>query len=151
MAVAYAALENGGRVVRPHMGLAVEDDAGSEIQRLPKPAGRSLNIDAGDRQAILDGLHESTTGDGTSAKVFSGWNQSAFPVYGKTGTAERPPRADQSWYVAFIPNKARPIVIATTVEDGGFGSDAAAPIACRMLATWFYQKASCAPGRSRTN
>ena len=151
LATAYAAIANGGRVVRPHLGMKVENDTGGEIQRIPTPPARKVAIDPGDRQAIMDGLHMATMGDGTSAKVFSDWNQSAFPVYGKTGTAERPPRADQSWYVAYVPSKTKPIVIAATVEDGGFGSDAAAPIACRMLATWFYQKASCAPGRSKTN
>ena len=35
-------------------------------------------------------------------------------------------------------------MIATTVEDGGFGAEAAAPITCRMLAHWFHQKARCA-------
>jgi len=151
LATAYAAIANGGRVVRPHLGMKIEDDIGSEVQRIPTPAARKVAIDPGDRQAIMDGLHMATMGDGTSAKVFSDWNQSAFPVYGKTGTAERPPRPDQSWYVAYVPSRTRPIVIAATVEDGGFGSDAAAPIACRMLATWFSQKASCAPGRSKTN
>jgi penicillin-binding protein 2 len=151
MAVAYAAIANGGKVVRPHLGLAVEDDAGSEIQRLERPAARTLDIDPGQRQAIAEGLHLSTLADGTSAKVFSDWNQDRFPVYGKTGTAERQPKLDQSWYVAWVPHPTKPIVIAATVEQGGFGSDAAAPLTCRMLASWFDQKASCAPGRSRTN
>ena len=150
LATAYAALANGGRVVRPHLGMKVEDDIGSEVQRIPTPAARKVAIDPADRLAIMDGLHLATMGDGTSAKVFTGWNQNAFPVYGKTGTAERQPQLDQSWYVAYVPSKTKPIVIATTIEQGGFGSDAAAPVTCRMLATWFYQKATCAPGRSRT-
>ena len=56
-------------------------------------------------------------------------------------------------YLAYLARRieSQPIVIAATVEQGGFGSDAAAPITCRMLATWFDQRASCAPGRSRTN
>ena len=28
MAVAYAAIANGGKIVRPHLGIAVEDDGG---------------------------------------------------------------------------------------------------------------------------
>jgi penicillin-binding protein 2 len=151
MAIAYAALQNGGRIVRPHLGLAVEDDAGSEVQRLTAPAVRKVAINERDRQAIADGLHLSTLDDGTSAKVFADWDQDAYPVYGKTGTAERKPKLDQSWYVAWVPDRARPIVIAATVEQGLFGSDSAAPITCRMLAAWFNQRASCAPGRSRTN
>jgi len=150
LAVAYAAIANGGRVVRPHLGLAVEDAGGSEITRIPAPGARRVAIDSGDRRAVMDGLHMSTIGDGTSARVFADWNQDRFPVFGKTGTAERLPRPDQSWYAAYVPHAARPIVIAATVEDGLYGSDSAAPIVCRMLATWFHQKAACAPGRSRT-
>ncbi len=143
MAVAYAAIANGGKVVRPHVGIAVEDDGGRELQRIKVPAVRRIKIDESHRQAVLDGLRLSTIGDGTSAGVFSGWKHDAFPIYGKTGTAERPPRGDQSWYVAYVQHKSKPIVIATTVEEGGFGAEAAAPITCRMLARWFDQKSSC--------
>lgn len=151
MAVAYAAIANGGQVVRPHLGTAIEDEGGSEIQRLPVPAARRVGIDAGDRRAVLDGLHLSTTAaGGTSADVFAGWPQRRLPVYGKTGTAERQPHGDQSWYIAYVPHPARPIVVAVTVEQGGFGAEAAAPVACRMLRRWFEVKAQCAPGASRT-
>jgi len=150
MAVAYAALANGGKVVRPHLGVAVEDDAGRQLQRIDSGPARPVAIDPGYRQAILDGLHQATINDGTSAPVFRGWNQSRLPLFGKTGTAQRPPRPDQSWYVAFVKDGARPIVIAATVEDGGFGAEAAAPVVCRMLNGWYHQKAACAAGTSAT-
>jgi penicillin-binding protein 2 len=98
----------------------------------------------------MAGLRLSTIGDGTSADVFRGWNHEAFPVYGKTGTAERPGREDQSWYVCYVPNGSKPIVLAVTVEDGGFGAEAAAPIARVMLAEWFNQRKTFVAGRSRT-
>ena len=144
MAVAYSTLQNGGKVVRPHLGVAVEDDGGSELRRIKVPAARHVKIDPGNRQAVLDGLHMATMGAGTSAGVFSDWNQDSFPLFGKTGTAERYGHGDQSWYVAFVQHRSRPIVIATTVEDGGFGAEAAAPVTCRMLAEWYHQKARCA-------
>ncbi len=151
MAVAYAALANGGGVVRPHLGLGVEDDAGRQLQRLDSGPARPVRFDPGYRQAILDGLHLSTIDVGTSAEVFRGWNQTALPLFGKTGTAQRTGRPnDQSWYVAFIKNGPRPIVIAATVEDGGFGAEAAAPVVCRMLNHWYRQKAACAAGTSAT-
>ena len=151
MAVAYAALANGTKVVRPHLGLGVEDDAGRQLQRLDSGPARPVRFDPGYRQAILDGLHLSTIADGTSAEVFRGWNQSALPLFGKTGTAQRTGRPnDQSWYVAFIKNGPRPIVVAATVEDGGFGAEAAAPVVCRMLNHWYRQKAACAAGTSAT-
>jgi penicillin-binding protein 2 len=152
MAVAYAAIENGGRVVRPHLGVAVEDNStGRELQKIDPGTARRVRMDPGARAAMLQGLHAATaSAGGTSADVFKGWNQSAFPVYGKTGTAQRPPRPDQSWYVCFVPNKSRPIVLAVTVEDGGFGAEAAAPIARVMLAQWFGQKKTFIAGKSHT-
>ena len=150
MAVAYAALANGGSVVKPHLGAAVESVTGRQIEAIKSPAARKVKIDPADRQAILDGLHLSTTEDGTSADVFGDWDQARFKLYGKTGTAERPPRPDQSWYAAFVNDRARPIVVVATVEDGGFGAESAAPVACEMLSKWYGQSASCSPGGSRT-
>jgi penicillin-binding protein 2 len=64
-------------------------------------------------------------------------------VYGKTGTAERFANGakveDQSWYMCFLDNPQRPIVIAVTVEQGGYGAETAAPIA-RLIASQYYGK-----------
>ncbi|MBJ7343013.1 MAG: hypothetical protein JHC46_05445 [Solirubrobacteraceae bacterium] len=150
MAVAYSAIANGGTVVRPHLGMAIENETGRQLERIEAPPLRRVVIDPSYQKSILDGLHQSTLGDGTSADVFSGWNQSKFPVYGKTGTAERPPRPDQSWYAAYVPSATKPIVIVATVEDGGFGAEAAAPAVCKMLATWFSQPDRCSSGASTT-
>ena len=151
MAVAYGAIANGGRVVRPHLGVAVEDANGREIQRIDPGTARRVKMDPAARAAIMQGLHMATVGDGTSADVFRGWNQDAFPVYGKTGTAERPGHGDQSWYVCYVPNASKPIVVAVTVEDGGWGAEAAAPVARVMLAEWFNQKKTFIAGKSKTN
>ncbi len=150
MAVAYSAIANGGTVVRPHLGMTIENETGRQLERIEAPPSRRVAIDPSHQQSILDGLHQSTLGDGTSADVFRGWNQSKFPVYGKTGTAERPPRPDQSWYAAYVPSATKPIVIVATVEDGGFGAEAAAPAVCKMLATWFSQSDRCSSGASTT-
>ena len=150
MAVAYGAVANGGEVVRPHLGVAVEDANGRELQRIEPGAPRKINFDPVALQAIRDGLHNATI-DGTSADVFKGWDQKRYPVYGKTGTAQRNSRPnDQSWYVAFVPDPKRPIVVAVTVEDGGFGAEAAAPVARTILAKWYGQPTDFVSGSSRT-
>ena len=44
MAVAYAAIANGGELVRPHVGLRVEDPDGRTIQEIdPPPAATSTS------------------------------------------------------------------------------------------------------------
>jgi penicillin-binding protein 2 len=93
------------------------------------------------RQAIMDGLRLAASAPGgTSADVFKDWPHKRLPVYGKTGTAQRPGQDDQSWYVAYVASPTRPIVVAVTVERGGFGAVAAAPAARQILSQWFFGK-----------
>ena len=139
MAIAYAALENGGKIVRPHLGLDVEDSQGRLVQEIDPPTARSIHMSSADRAAILEGLHAAASEPGgTSADVFAGWDQERWPVYGKTGTAERGAgRPDQSWYVCFVPDPEKPIVVAVTIEGGGWGATSAAPAARQILSQWF--------------
>ncbi len=161
MATAYAGIAQGGRIPVPRLGKAVQDDKGLQIQTLAPKAPRRVKIQASYRDAIMDGLHLAASAEGgTSTSVFTGWDQGRFPVYGKTGTAQVVGKQDQSWYVAYSydgPDKKRPIVIAVTVEEGGFGAATAAPIACRIMRTWFAfgapnsnKAATCASGSDAT-
>jgi len=151
MAVAYSAIENGGRVVRPHLGMEVDDSFGRLVQTLSRPPARRVDINAADRTVVLDGLHAAASQPGgTSADVWAGWPQGQHPIYGKTGTAQHSNADDQSWYLCFSPDPARPIVIAITVEQGGFGAEAAAPAARLMMSNWFHVKPQLVVGHSKT-
>jgi penicillin-binding protein 2 len=136
MAVAYAAIANGGRVLRPRLGQRIEDSSGRALQQLEAPTARKLRIAPEHRQAILDGLRGAASGPGgTSTAVFEGF---PIPIAGKTGTAEKGlGRADQSWYVALAPWPSPKYVVAVTDEAGGFGAETAAPMARRILAELF--------------
>jgi penicillin-binding protein 2 len=132
MAVAYAAIANGGRVLRPRLGLRIEDATGRALQELDAPTARRVKISKENRDAILEGLYGAANAPGgTSTPVFEGF---PIPVAGKTGTAEHLGRADQSWYVALAPYPNPKYVVAVTDEAGGFGADTAAPMARRILA-----------------
>jgi len=147
LAVAYAAIENRGKIVQPHLGLEIERANGELVQRIERDPARRIHIDEADREAVATGLHLAASAPGgTSADVFAGWPQDQLPIYGKTGTAQTP-KGDQSWYVAYVPDPKRPIVVAVTVEQGGFGAATAAPIACRMIAKYYaVANAACARG-----
>ncbi|HVS28068.1 MAG TPA: penicillin-binding protein 2 [Solirubrobacteraceae bacterium] len=148
MAVAYSAVANGGRVVTPHVGLDVEDAVGRALQRIDPGASRKVHISDANRQAILDGLHLAASAPGgTSADVFKGFPRK---VFGKTGTAQRAGQGDQSWYVCYVPDGRRPVVVAVTIERGGFGAQAAAPAARLILSQWFGIKKKFVTGQSRT-
>ena len=141
MAVAYAALANGGRVLRPRLGLRVEDAAGRAIQEIRAPAQRRVTIRPGYRQAILDGLYAAAQmPSGTSYPVFGADKSFPIKVAGKTGTAERPPSGDQSWYVGLAPYPNPKYVVAVTIENGGFGVETAAPAAKKIIGELFNVK-----------
>jgi penicillin-binding protein 2 len=132
MAVAYAAIGNGGDVVRPHVAMRVEDPGGRVVQEIAPAPRRHVDIEPSSRDAIMDGLTGAAMEPGgTSYPVFGG-----FPVEiaGKTGTAERGVTVeDQSWYVALAPANDPQYVVAVTIERGGFGAEAAAPAAKDIL------------------
>ena len=133
MAVAYAAIANGGKVLRPRLGLRIENSAGQAEQNVKAPVARRLKIPAEYRQAILDGLRGAASAPGgTSTGVFEGF---PIEIAGKTGTAEKGAgRADQSWYVALSPWPDPKYVVSVTDEAGGFGAETAAPMARLILA-----------------
>jgi penicillin-binding protein 2 len=139
MAVAYAALGNGGKIVTPHLGLEIEDAAGRVLKEFDPPIRRKIHIDPAYRSAILEGLHEAAqTPGGTSDPVFGSF---PIPVAGKTGTAERgTEHADQSWYCILAPYPNPRIVTCVTIEEGGFGAQAAAPAAHTILEAYFHKQ-----------
>jgi penicillin-binding protein 2 len=157
MAVAYSALSNAythagrGWVPRPHLGMEIDDTSGALVQDLSFPPLRRVNLNYADLSLVMEGIHEAASQPGgTSADVWAGWNQNAHPVFGKTGTAQHEGKEDQSWYMCYIADPKRPIVIATTVEQGGFGAETAAPISRLIAAKWFGQAEKYVAGSSKT-
>ena len=158
MAVAYSTLANAymkgngeGTVVTPHLGMEIDEAAGGELQSLGFPPRRHVHLNPTDLSLVMEGIHEAASQQGgTSAEVWAGWNQAAHPVFGKTGTAQHLGREDQSWYMCYVGDPKRPIVIAVTVEEGGFGAETAAPIARLMASQWFGVQGKFVAGSSHT-
>ena len=140
LAVAYAALANGGTIVRPHVGLNVQNADGTILQNINPAPSRHIPINPLYLETIRQGLREAASSPGgTSAAVFSNFPEQ---VYGKTGTAQLNGQNDTSWYACFVPATAttKPIVVVVHVEQGGFGAVAAAPVARQILSQWFFGK-----------
>src|SRR4051812_34853906 len=135
LARAYAALANGGSLVRPHVGGKVMDVHGNVAPRISPPPQRHLSISPETRSVILGGMHRAADeAGGTSYPVMGSF---PIPVAGKTGTAQRDGQQDQSWYGVIAPYGNPQIVVTATVERGGFGVESAAPIARAILERYF--------------
>jgi penicillin-binding protein 2 len=157
MAVAYSTLANAfvnggeGTVVTPHLGLEVDDSTGGLVQALNPPPARHVHLNPTDLSLVMTGSHDAASQPGgTSFDVWQGWDQAQHPVYGKTGTAQREPKEDQSWYMCYVGDPRRPIVIAVTVEQGGFGAETAAPVARLIASKWFAKPSKFVSGTSKT-
>lgn len=59
-------------------------------------------------------------------------NYPGLDLYAKSGTAEVGDRSD-SWFVGFIDNEDSPYAFVVWVQDGGYGSSTAGPIARQVL------------------
>jgi penicillin-binding protein 2 len=140
VAVAYAALANGGTIVTPHVGEEIQSAQGTVLQRIDPPPRRRLHINPAFRRTILEGLRAAASEPGgTSADVFGDFPEQ---VYGTTGTAQYISgglEQDYAWYAGFVPATAtsKPIVVVVWVQRGGFGDVAAAPVARQLLSQWF--------------
>ena len=134
LAVAYSALVNGGKVVRPHVGGALL--RGEAVQPLHFKPVRKLKLT--DTWAIREGLFEAAqSASGTSSSVFGNF---AIAVAGKTGTAQAPVGNDHSWYASWAPADHPKVVVVVLIAHGGFGAEAAAPAAREIYQAFFHVK-----------
>jgi penicillin-binding protein 2 len=134
LANAYATFANGGTVFAPHVGQAVLDRQGQEVRKIePKVLGRN-ELPASIREPLLAGFRGVVSDpSGTGFNAFSGFPLAAFPVAGKTGTAEVSGKGDTSLFTAFAPADAPRYVVTVVLEEAGLGAVAAAPVARRVL------------------
>jgi len=141
LALAYAAIANGGSMVTPTLGMDVTNPSGQIVRKLsgvtpPRPLGLNPAI----LSVVRQGLKLVTQGgQGTAAGVFSPVAASGGPVVaGKTGTAQSgvSTEPDHSWFVGFAPFDNPQIVVAVIIEHGGVGATAAAPAVCGTIAAY---------------
>jgi len=143
LASAVATLAADGVRFRPHLVHYVEDvRTGARRVIEPEPLTR-LPLKKKD-VAFVKYAMEGVNLEGTGRRAFK---DAPYRVAGKTGTAQvfslrgatyrekdvRERLRDHSLYVAFAPVERPAIALAVLVENGGFGSQAAAPIARQVL------------------
>ncbi len=141
LAVAYAAIANGGMVMRPYVVKAAYDNAGDEIlSHTPQALGRAIPPAVAHRMnLLLRGVVSGADGTGRLARVAD------FAVAGKTGTAQMVNPATGGYYqgrlvasfVGFVPAEDPRLVILVVLYDvahGHFGGLYAAPVFSEIAA-----------------
>lgn len=151
LALGYGALANGGTVYRPHVGRAVLDPASGRVVRRVEPrVAEVADVPGGALAAVGQALATVPTA-GTASSAFAGFPLDRFPVAGKTGTADLPPRAPFAWFASYAPVGSPDYVVVVMVEQGGHGGESAAPVARAIYQKLFGLPVTpVAPGADRS-
>ena len=120
MAMLAAAIAADGVLMKPHLAL----EEAPEILDRPFSAAAARRVKRAMRRAVQAGTAKNADLPG-------------LDVCGKTGTAQNPHGEDHAWFVCFAPMDRPRIAIAVVVENAGFGSAAALPIAAGLLRQHF--------------
>lgn len=146
LARAYAAIANGGHLCQPHVVDEIIGANGGVKRKVDGHCDKTIPYTS-QQLSYIRGALRSVVSSGTARCAFSGFPTSQIAVAGKTGTAERPPAQDTSWFASMVgPNPDKPdYVIVTSVEQGGFGGQTAAPITRRVIDALYPQLDDSAP------
>ena len=151
---AMGGLTMGGRLKQPHL---------VNPQELKKLGFQTNEVLEEDYQISESTVSFVTTamwgvvnegGTGVKAKV------DGFEVGGKTGTAQivsgkdagktNKEHKENAWFVGFAPYRNPEIVVATIIQNAGWGGEAAAPVAHAVLETYYKKKIGQFDGRITT-
>ncbi len=119
-----AVLSNRGTYIEPHVVRTIgnQKTSGTEFKQ------HKSTIDRDHFEVAVEGMRQVAT-LGTAK-----WYQiEGITMCGKTGTAENPHGDDHSLFMAFAPADNPKIAIAVVIENAGFGSTWALPIASLMI------------------
>lgn len=125
MANATAIIANRGFYYIPHIVKKINEKDSIETRFYVK---NKTTIDPKHFEPVIDGM-EMVVKSGTAVSAYL----PHISICGKTGTSENPHGPDHSIFVAFAPKEKPKIAIAVFVENAGFGSTYAAPIASLMI------------------
>lgn len=128
LAMAYAALINGGKLYQPTIGQAIVGPDGTVVRTIAPKLVRTVPV----RPNILNYIKSSLVfGQSLSVSgqtAFTGFPLDKYPIAGKTGTAEVFGKQDTSWFASWAPANHPKYVVVGMMEQAGLGSQAAAPM-----------------------
>jgi penicillin-binding protein 2 len=140
---AIAMIANDGVGYTPHLVKSVQSLKTGEVREIARDPASKLNVKP-EHLAIIKNALVGVNKEGTSAAAFRG---ASYVSGGKTGTSQvfslkgekysehrvEERLRDHAWFIAYAPADKPRIALAVLVENGGFGAQAAAPIARTVI------------------
>ncbi len=144
LALAYAALANGGTLYQPQLVTAVDTAGGAVVQEFLPRVRRRIELDPRHRalidKALWGGVNEE---GGTSHRA----RLAGVDVAGKTGSAQVSHKLtsnqelenvwyfnrDHAWFAGYAPSREPEVAVVVLIEHGGAGGKHAAPVAFEIV------------------
>jgi len=123
MANIMAVIANKGYYIKPHLIKSIGKDHEIKPQYLKK---NYVGVDARHFEPVIDGMQDAVNapwGTAIQSRI------DGIVMCGKTGTVQNPRGKNHSVFIGFAPRDNPKIAIAVIVENAGYGSAYAAPIA----------------------
>ncbi|NMC29611.1 MAG: hypothetical protein GYA45_06030 [Pelolinea sp.] len=134
-----AAIANGGTLYRPQLIDSMTSSTGVTTYTFSPEAQSTLPISQTTLDAIREGMGLVVSSKrGTAHEALSGLN---ITMYGKTGTATNSTGDPHAWFAGYtdMNKEDKPdIAVVVLVENGGEGSEVAAPIFRRIIETYYF-------------
>lgn len=130
MLALVGSVANNGTAVLPYAVATVATPEGSIVEETVAVSRECVSAEVA---ATVRELMRFTVEDN-----YGDWRFKGLQMCGKTGTAEISDKENpHSWFVGFSENPACPVAIVVVVENGGWGSSAALPIASAVMESVF--------------
>lgn len=126
MANQAAVIANRGQYFRPHIVKSIENKSLAENYVQPVIS----SIEPANFEEVVKGMHQVYTGEIGTARYYQ---NDTIQMCGKTGTVQNPHGEDHSVFIAFAPKDNPKIAIGVVVENAGYGSTWAAPMATLIM------------------
>lgn len=145
----YGMLATKGKLVTPHLFQGLRDEATGQLQPAPVAPPKEVTLDARWWPFLHEALGKVVETGTAATNPFVRQIAKQTPFSGKTGTSQVTTFVDKAHYsrlakhlkdnslfAGFAPRDTPQIAFAVVVENAGFGSEAAAPIAAKLVQYW---------------
>jgi penicillin-binding protein 2 len=120
-------MANGGHFYTPHLIKHI-----GEEKLVPKEfvERKQTTINPSNYEYIRQGMHQVYSGDIGTGRYYK---NREIEMGGKTGTIENPHGKDHSGFIGFAPYESPKIAVSVLIENAGFGSTYACPLATLLM------------------
>ena len=141
-AMVAATIANGGVTMRPYLVQQIKAPDQSTVQTA-QPTAIGTPISSSQASYLTAMMLSVTHSSGGTAYLTAGPPATSIAIAGKTGTAQNGvnnSHLDDAVFTCFAPAGNPKIAVGVIVKGGGFGADAAAPIALKIIQAYLGQQ-----------